>query len=98
MAICSQIKNEIKGTDIITYNSTPLACTNVLNQDALNEALNKINTSVCNTRTSLDITSANLSNIYSTIVNKSLEVISLKNQAHTCCPTCTFTGTAIQTL
>lgn len=96
MAYCSQIKDKIKGTDIITYNSTPLPCSNVITDDNLNTIFSKFNTTLCNIRTNLDITTNNLSAIYNTITAQSLEVINLKNQAHICCPLCNFTGTAIQ--
>lgn len=96
MAYCSQIKDKIKGTDIITYNSTPLPCSNIVTDDNLNTIFNKFNTILCNIRTSLDITTNNLSNVYSNIISTSLQVNSLKNQVHTCCPLCTFSGTAIQ--
>lgn len=96
MAYCSQIKDKIKGTNIITYNSTPLPCSNVITDDNLNTIFNKFNITLCNIRTNLDIITNNLSNIYSTIVAQSLEVINLKNQSRICCPICSFTGTVIQ--
>ena len=96
MAYCSQIKDKIKGTDIIIYNSTPLPCSNVITDDNLNTIFNKFNTTLCNIRTSLDTTTNNLSTVYSNIVSISLQVNSLKNQAHICCPLCIFSGTVIQ--
>lgn len=96
MAYCSQIKDKIKGTDIITYNSTSLPCSNVIIDDNLNTIFNKFNTTLCNIRISLDTTTNNLSDVYSSIISTSLQVNSLKNQTHICCPLCTFSGTAIQ--
>lgn len=98
MSNCPQINDKIKGTDVVNYNSVPLPCSNVVLGDNLNIIFDKFNTNICSIRTSVNILTEDLLNIYENVIADSLIVNNLLNQTNICCPTCTFTGTAIQTL
>lgn len=98
MAICPQINDKIKGTDTVNYNSVPLPCSNVITGDNLNIVFDKYNTTICNIITSVNVLTENLINISENVIEDSLTVIELLNKTNICCPTCTFTGTATQTL
>ena len=53
---CSQVNNTtILGTSAVTYDSTPLPCTDVNTCDGLNTILSKFDTIICNVKESVDI-------------------------------------------
>lgn len=97
MGNCSQINNTtILGTSAVTYDSTPLPCTDVNTCDGLNTVLSKFDTIICNVKESVDILTEQVIDITEDLMIITEDIININNQLNICCPTCDFTGTADQ--
>ena len=96
---CSQINNTtIKGTSAVTYDSTPLPCTNVTTCDGLNDILSKFDAVICDVKASVDILTEEIIDITEDIMIITEDIININNQLEICCPNCNFSGTANQIL
>jgi hypothetical protein len=99
MANCSQINNTtIKGTSAVTYDSTPLPCTDVTTCDGLNDILSKFDAVICDVKASVDILTEEIIDITEDIMIITEDIININNQLEICCPNCNFSGTANQIL
>jgi hypothetical protein len=97
MGNCSQINNTtIKGTSAVTYDSTPLPCTDVATCDGLNVILSKFNNVICSATASVNILIEEVTNITEDIMIITDQLEDINNQIFICCPICDFTGTADQ--
>ena len=97
MANCSKINNTtILGTSAVTYDSTPLPCTDVNTCDGLNTILSKFDTIICDVKSNVDILTEEIIDITENIMIIGEDIINVYNQLDICCPTCDFTGTADQ--
>ena len=66
---CSQVNNTtIHGTSTITYDGTPLPCTDVNTCDGLNTILSKFDTIICDVKESVDILTEEITDITETIM------------------------------
>lgn len=98
MVNCPQINNTtIKGTSVITYDSTPLPCTNVQTCDGLNLIFAKVDSVVCSTAASVAILTENITNITENVMIIIEEVAAINNQLNICCPTTTSTSSTTTT-
>lgn len=94
--MCSQINNTtIKGTSAVTYDSTPLPCTNVSTCDGLNEVLNKFDTIICNITSDINILTEDITNLTEDVMLISEDITIIYDQLEICCPTTTSTTTLI---
>jgi hypothetical protein len=99
MSNCPQINNTtIIGTSAVTYDSTPLPCTNVTTCDGLNDILSKFDAIICDVKASVDILTEEIIDITEDIMLITEDIINIQNQLDICCPICDFTGTANQIL
>jgi uncharacterized protein (TIGR02145 family) len=99
MADCSQINNTCtKGTSAVSYDSTPLPCTDVNTCDGLNTILDKFDTIICDVKESVDILTEQIIDITEDLMIITEDIINIQNQLEICCPTCDFTGTADELL
>ena len=97
MANCSQINNTtIKGTSAVTYDSTPLPCTDVATCDGLNDILSKFDAVICDVKASVDSITEDVINLTEDLMLITEEIVDIQNQIFICCPICEFTGTADQ--
>ena len=97
MANCSKINNTtIIGTSAVTYDSTPLPCTDVNTCDGLNTILSKFDTIICDVKESVDILTEEIINITEDVMIITEDIENIYNQLEICCPNCDFTGTADQ--
>lgn len=95
MANCSQINNAtIKGTSAVTYDSTPLPCTDVKACDDLNTILTKFDNVICSATNSVNTLIEEVTNITEEVMIITEEIENINNQIFVCCPICEFTGTA----
>jgi hypothetical protein len=98
MADCSQINNiTIKGTSVVTYNSTPLPCTDVNTYDGLNTILSKFDAIICDIKVSVDSITEDVVNLTEDIMIITEDIIDINNQLETCCPTTTTTSSSSST-
>jgi hypothetical protein len=94
MADCSEINNiTIIGTSVITYDSTPLPCTDVKTCDGLNTILDKFNSVICNVAADVALLTEDITNITEDLMILSEDVIIINNRLNICCPTTTTTTT-----
>ena len=99
MSNCPQINNTtIIGTSAVTYDSTPLPCTNVTTCDGLNDILSKFDAVICDVKASVDILTEEIIDITEDIMIITEDIININNQLEICCPNCNFSGTANQIL
>lgn len=97
MANCSQINNTtIKGTSAVTYDSTPLPCTDVTTCDGLNDILSKFDAVICDVKASVDSITEDVINLTEDLMLITEDIVDIQNQIFICCPICEFTGTADQ--
>lgn len=95
MANCSQINNTtIIGTSAVTYDGTPLPCTDVKTCDNLNTILAKFDAVICDAIVGVNEITINVTNINNSITNIEEDITNIYNQLAICCPICDFTGTA----
>jgi len=96
MANCSQINNTtIQGTSTVTYDGTPLPCTDVNTCDNLNTILAKFNAIICNATNSVNEITENVTNITEDVMIIGEDIENIYGQLAICCPAiCDFTGTA----
>jgi len=98
MINCQQINNTtIKGTSAITYDSTPLPCTDVNTCDGLNLIFAKFDSVVCSTAASIAILTENIINITENVMIITEDIIDINNQLNICCPTTTTTSSSSST-
>jgi hypothetical protein len=98
MAECSQINNiTIKGTSVVTYDSTPLPCTDVNTCDGLNTILAKFDTIICNVTDSVNTLTEDITNLTEDLIIIIDDVININNQLNICCPTTTTTSSSTTT-
>lgn len=99
MSNCPQINNTtIIGTSAVTYDSTPLPCTNVTTCDGLNDILSKFDAVICDVKASVDILTEEIIDITEDIMIITEDIININSQLEICCPNCNFSGTANQIL
>jgi hypothetical protein len=99
MANCSQTNNTtIKGTSAVTYDSTPLPCTDVKTCDGLNTILTKFDNVICAAITNVTTLKEEITNITEDVMIITEEILNINNQLAVCCQVCDFTGTANQIL
>jgi hypothetical protein len=99
MSNCPQINNTtIIGTSAVTYDSTPLPCTNVTTCDGLNDILSKFDAIICDVKASVDILTEEIIDITEDIMIITEDIININSQLEICCPNCNFSGTANQIL
>lgn len=92
MANCPQINNTtITGTSAITYDGTPLPCSNVQTYDALNDILVKFDTIICNIQQSTNVLINDITNITEDVMLVTEDIININNQLNICCTTTTST-------
>jgi hypothetical protein len=97
MANCSQTNNTtIIGTSAVSYDSTPLPCTDVKACDDLNTILTKFDNVICSAINSVNILSEEVMNITEDLMIIGEEIESINNQLFICCPICDFTITATE--
>lgn len=88
MANCSEINNiTIIGTSAITYDSTPLPCSDVKTCDGLNTILDKFNTIICSATANVESLTEDITNITEDLMILSEDIILINNQLNICCPT-----------
>jgi len=96
MANCPQINNTtIIGTSTITYDGTPLPCSNVQTYDGLNDILIKFDNIICNIQQSTNTLINDITNITEDVMLVTEDIININNQLGVCCPTTTTTTTLI---
>ena len=97
MGNCSQINNTtIQGTSTITYDGTPLPCTDVNTCDNLNTILAKFDAIICDAVIGVNEITINVTDIKNSVTNIKRNITDIYNQLDICCPICNFTGTANQ--
>jgi hypothetical protein len=97
MSNCSQVNNiTIHGTSAVTYDSTPLPCTDVKACDDLNTILTKFDNVICSAINSVNILTEEVMNITEDLMIITEEIENINDQIFICCPICDFTGTADQ--
>ena len=96
MANCSNINNTtILGTSAVTYDGTPLPCTDVNTCDGLNTILAKFDAVICDAIIGVDEITQNVTDINIRIINIEEDIINIYGELSICCPAvCDFTGTA----
>lgn len=95
MANCSETNNTtIKGTSAVSYDSTPLPCTDVKACDDLNTILTKFDNVICSATNSVNTLIEEVTNITEEVMIITEEIENINNQIFICCPICEFTGTA----
>jgi hypothetical protein len=88
MADCPEINNiTIIGTSAITYDSTPLPCTDVKTCDGLNTILDKFNTIICSVAVDVALLTEDITNITEDLMIASEDVIIINDRLNVCCPT-----------
>jgi hypothetical protein len=98
MANCSNINNiTIQGTSTITYDGTPLPCTDVNTCDNLNTILAKFDAIICDVTDDINSITEIVTNITEDVMIIGEDIENIYGQLAICCPaTCYFTGTANQ--
>jgi hypothetical protein len=97
MADCPQINNTtIIGTSAVSYDSTPLPCTDVKACDDLNTILAKFDNVICSAIDSVNNLSEDIMNITEDLMIITEEIENINNQIFICCPICDFTVTATE--
>jgi hypothetical protein len=97
MANCSQTNNTtIIGTSAVSYDSTPLPCTDVKACDDLNTILTKFDNVICSAINSVNILSEEIMNITEDLMIITEEIENINDQIFICCPICDFTVTATE--
>ena len=95
MGNCSQINNTtIQGTSTVTYDGTPLPCTDVNTCDNLNTILAKFDAVICDAIVGVNEITINLTDFNNSITNINTNINNIYNQLAICCNICDFTGTA----
>lgn len=95
MANCSQTNNTtIIETSAVSYDSTPLPCTDVKACDDLNTILTKFDNVICSAVNSVNILTEEVMNITEDLMIIGEEIENINNQIFICCRICDFTGTA----
>jgi hypothetical protein len=95
MADCPQINNTtIIGTSAVSYDSTPLPCTDINTCDELNTIFTKFDTIICSVTDSVNTLIEEVTNITEDLMIITEDVENINNQIFICCPICNFTGTA----
>ena len=97
MANCSQTNNTtIIGTSAVSYDSTPLPCTDVKACDNLNTILTKFDNVICSAINSVNILNEEITNITEDLMLIGEEIENINDQIFICCPICDFTITATE--
>ena len=97
MADCPQINNTtIIGTSAVSYDSTPLPCTDVKAGDDLNTILTKFDNVICSAINSVNILTEEVMNITEDLMIIGEEIEDINDQIFICCPICDFTITATE--
>lgn len=98
MGSCSQVNNTtIKGTSAVTYDSTPLPCTDVNTCDGLNTILSKFNAIMCDVKANVDIITEDVINLTEDVMVITEDITNIQNQLGICCPTTTTTSSSSST-
>jgi len=95
---CSQVNNTtIHGTSTITYDGTPLPCTDVDTCDGLNAILAKFDAIICNIASDVATLTEDVTNITEDVMMITEDILNINNQLNICCPTTTTTTTVVPT-
>lgn len=98
MENCSQVNNTtIKGTSVVTYNDSPLPCTDVNTCDKLNIIFSKFDSIMCNIKATVDVVTENIINITEDIMLITEEINNINNQLDLCCSVTTTTTSSTST-
>ena len=98
MANCSQINNTtILGTSAVTYDGTPLPCTDINTCDDLNTVLAKFDDVICTVTANVASLTEDITNITEDVMLISEDISNINTQLNICCPTTTTTTTAVPT-
>lgn len=90
MANCSNINNTtIKGTSAVSYDSTPLPCTDVNTCDGLNTIIDKFNNVLCTAVANVAALTEDVTNLTEDVMIITEEIIDINNRLDICCPTIT---------
>lgn len=96
MANCSQINNTtIIGTSAVSYDSTPLPCSDVHKCNGLNDIFAKFDNIICNVTADVNVLTEEITNITEEIMIISEDIDNINNQLNTCCSTTSTTTTLI---
>ena len=99
MVNCLDKDNKIlKATSAVSYDSTPLPCTNIKPCDGLNTILTKLDGVLCSTIANVEILTENITNITEDLMIIGEDIIDINDQLNICCPICDFTGNASHVL
>lgn len=94
MANCSQINNiTIKGTSAISYDSTPLPCTDIDTCDGLNTILAKFDAVICTAQSNVATLTENITNLTEDVMIITEDINNINIQLSVCCSTTTTTTT-----
>ena len=92
MGNCSQVNNTtILGTSAVTYDSTPLPCTDVNTCDGLNTILSKFDAIICDVKSNVDILTEDVMNLTEDLMIITEDITNINNQLEICCPQTTTT-------
>lgn len=95
---CPQVNNTtILGTSAVTYDSTPLPCTDVNTCDGLNVILAKFDSVICTAANNVNILTEDITNLTEDLMIIIDDVININNQLNICCPTTTTTSSSSTT-
>jgi hypothetical protein len=95
---CPQINNTtIKGTSAVTYDSTPLPCTDVNTCDGLNVILSKFDSVICNIAADVATLTEDITNATEDLMIIIDDVININDQLDICCTTTTSTTLPVTT-
>jgi hypothetical protein len=96
MANCPQSNNTTIETSVVSYDSTPLPCTDVQTYNDLNTILAKFDNNICFVTSSINTLLEEVTNITEDLMIITEDIENINNQLSICCPICDFTGTANQ--
>ena len=96
MANCPNTDSTKKETSVISYNGTPLPCTDVKTCDDINTILNKFNNIICSVTDSVNTLTEEITNITEDLMIITEDVENINDQIFICCPICDFTITATE--
>ena len=98
MGNCSQVNNTtILGTSAVTYDGTPLPCTDVNTCDGLNTILAKFDAIICDVTNNVNILTEDITNLTEDLMIIIDDVININDQLNICCPTTTTTSSSSTT-
>lgn len=98
MANCLNVDNTtMKGTSAVSYDGTPLPCTDVNTCDNLNTIIDKFNNVLCTTVANVEILTEDIINLTEDVMIIMEEIIDINEQINICCSGGTTTSTSTST-